>query len=216
VTLEDVTLTIPSGRITVVSGETGCGKSTLLALLQRFYAPEIGRIVVGEHDLSYFSLASWRAGLGVVSQQTHLLSGTLLQNVAPGDYKPDLERIVRLCREVGALEFIERMPQGFATPLIEGGANLSGGQRQRLALVRAFYSDTPILLLDEPTSALDTAAEQNLLVQLARLRNAGKTIVIASHAPAVFAIADHIVRLRAGRVVKAPEIKPARDAPLSI
>jgi ATP-binding cassette subfamily B protein len=201
VTLRDVTLTLPRGRITALVGESGCGKSTLLALWQRLYQPEAGRLFIGEHDLRYFRLASLRRHLAVVPQQTHLLSGTVLENLAPGDYQPDLERLLRLCREAGALEFIEALPQGFLTPLTENGVNLSGGQRQRLALVRALYLDAPILLLDEPSSALDARSEEVLLTVLARLRAEGRTIVVAAHSPALRDMADRVVTLAGGTVV---------------
>ncbi len=199
-TLQDISLTLPAGKITTLVGESGCGKSTLLALLQRLYLPEKGRILIGEVDVQYFRLASLRRHLTVVPQQTHLLSGTVLDNLAPGDYQPDMERVLRICREVGVLEFIETLPQGFFTHLNENGANLSGGQRQRLALARALYLDAPILLLDEPSSALDAKSEETLLHLLQRLRDAGRTIVIAAHSPAVLAIADQVVTLSNGRM----------------
>ena len=213
-TLHDITLTLPAGRITVITGASGCGKSTLLALLQRLYLPERGRILLGEIDLNYFQLASLRRHLAVVPQQTHLLSGTILENLAPGDPQPDLQRLLKLCREVGALEFIEKLPQGFFTHLNENGANLSGGQRQRLALVRALYFDAPILLLDEPTSSLDAAAEESFIRVLQTLRDAGKTIIVAAHNSGLLAVADNVVQMEAGRIlnqvpVTADHILPA-------
>lgn len=211
-TLHDITLTLPARKFTVIAGLSGCGKSTLLALLQRLYVPEQGRIVVGEIDLRYFQLSSLRQHLAVVPQQTHLLSGTILENLAPGDTQPDLRRLVNLCREVGALEFIEKLPQAFLTYLGENGANLSGGQRQRLALVRALYLDAPILLLDEPTSALDAAAEESLIHALQSRRDAGKTIIVAAHNPRMLAAADGVVWMDGGRIVDRP---PASiDTPL--
>ena len=200
-TLREITLTLPRGRITALVGESGCGKSTLLSLLQRLYQPESGHVYIGEHDLRYFRLASLRRQLAVVPQQTHLLSGTVLENLVPGDYQPDMERLLRLCREVGVLDFIEQLPQGFLTHLNENGLNLSGGQRQRLALVRALYLDAPILLLDEPSSALDAKAEEVLLGTLRRLRDQGRTIVVAAHSPALVSVADLVVTMSAGQVV---------------
>ncbi len=202
-TLTDVSLTIPAGKITALVGESGCGKSTLLSLLQRLYLPGQGRVFIGEHDIQYYRLASLRRHLAVVPQQTHLLSGTVLENLAPGDYQPDMERLLHLCREVGALEFIEKLPQGFFTHLNENGANLSGGQRQRLALVRALYLDAPILLLDEPSSALDAKSEEALAQLLRRESLRGRTIVLAAHSPGLLALADRVVALQAGRVVSA-------------
>jgi ATP-binding cassette subfamily B protein len=199
-TLSDVTLTLPAGRITVLAGESGCGKSTLLALLQRLYLPEKGRITFGDIDAQYFTLDSLRRHLAVVPQATVLLSGTVLENLAPGDPAPDLEKILRLCREVGVLEFIEQLPQKFLTHLSENAANLSGGQRQRLALVRALYLDAPVLLLDEPTAALDASSENTVLTLLQKLRDQGKTIIIAAHHTDVLAIADQVVRMAGGMV----------------
>ena len=207
-TLHDLTLTLPAGRITVISGPSGCGKSTLLALLQRLYLPNQGRILVGGIDLNHFLLASLRRQLAVVPQQTHLLTGTILENLAPGHPQPDLQRLLKLCRDVGALEFIEKLPQGFFTHLTGNGANFSGGQRQRLALVRALYLDAPILLLDEPTSALDAAAEETFITLLQSLRDAGKTIIIAAHNDRLLAVADRVVRMENGRIVS-PEADPA-------
>ena len=158
-TLQALSFVCPAGRITALRGESGCGKSTVLSLIQRLYSPQQGRIFIGEHDIHYYSLASLRRAVAVVPQHTALLLGTVLENLAPGEFQPDLERVLRLCREVGVLETIERLPQGFFAHLAENGVNLSGGQRQRLALVRALYREAPILLLDEPSSALDDRSE---------------------------------------------------------
>jgi ATP-binding cassette subfamily B protein len=211
-TLQEATLTLPAGKITALVGESGCGKSTLLALLQRLYLPERGQILLGDVDLQYFQLASLRRHLAVVPQQTHLLSGTVLENLAPGESQPDLERLLRHCREVGVLEFIEQLPQRFFTHLTENGANLSGGQRQRLALARALYLDAPILLLDEPSSALDAGSEATLARLLRRLCDEeGKTIVLAAHTPRLTAIADQVVTMAEGRIVSVAPREAATD-----
>jgi len=200
-TLRNITLTFPAGRITVLVGESGCGKSTLLTLLQRLYPPTEGRIYIGEHDLNYYRLDGLRRHLAVVPQQTNLLSGTVLENIAPGGQQPDMERVLRLCRELGALEFIEQLPQGFLTHLAENGGNLSGGQRQRLALARALHLDAPILLLDEPTSALDAKSERAFFALLRKLRDEGRTIVLAAHSAAALEVADVVVTIERGHVV---------------
>ncbi len=202
-TLDGVSFGAPAGCITVLAGESGCGKTTLLALLQRLYAPNAGRILVGGLDLAGFTLASLRRGLAAVPQHTTLLSGTVLENLAPGGMPPDQDRLLRVCRELGVLATIERLPQGFLTHLTENGANLSGGQRQQLALARALYREAPVLLLDEPTSALDAGAEALLMEALRRRRAAGTTILLAAHDPRLFQLADHVVTLEAGRVVVA-------------
>ena len=199
-TLQELSVTVPARRITVLAGDSGCGKSTFLALLQRLYLPEKGRIFIGHLDLRHFKLESLRRHLAVVPQQSTLLSGTVLENLAPGGCQPDMERLLTICREVGVTEFIEKLPQGFFTYLNENGANLSGGQRQRLVLARALYLDAPILLLDAPSSALDAPSEQALMDLLVGLRAHVKTILLAAHAPRLFAIADQIVTLAGGRV----------------
>lgn len=197
--LNNFSFVIPSGKITAIIGKSGCGKSTILALIQRLYLPVSGRIFIGEHDVRYFKLASMRKRLGIVHQQTYLLSGTVLENLAPGDYEPDLERVLLLCRKLGALSFIEKLPQGFMTPLNENGTNLSGGQRQRLSLVRALYEDTPILLLDEPTSALDDDTKNALFSLLEKLRDEGRTIVIVAHSSDIERIADSVFSMDRGQ-----------------
>lgn len=199
-TLKDISLRLPVGRITALAGESGCGKSTLLALLQRLYLPESGRVFIGEIDVQYFKLDTLRRHLGVVTQQTVLLSGTVLENLAPGDANPCMERILELCRSVGVLDFIEKLPQGFLTHLNENGTNLSGGQRQRLALVRALYLDAPVLLLDEPTASLDAASERTVLDLLCKLRDQGKTVIMAAHHAPALAIADVVITMNAGQV----------------
>jgi len=200
-TLKDVTLSFSAGCIAALAGESGCGKSTLLALIQRLYLPGQGRIMFGDIDAQSFTLDSLRRHLAVVPQATVLLSGTVLENLAPGDPQPDLERLHDLCREVGVLELIENLPRGFDTPLTENGANLSGGQRQRLALVRALYLDAPIMLLDEPTASLDPAGESRVLSLLRKLRDKGRIIIIAAHHPAVLACADRVVEFVGGKVI---------------
>lgn len=193
--LHELDLVLPARRLSVIAGDSGTGKSTVLALLQRLYAPTAGRIILGDHDLAYYRLGSLRDHLAVVPQNAPLLPGTVLDNLVPGDYAPDLERLLALSREVGILDFIEALPQGFFTVLPEQGAMLSGGQRQRLALVRALHRDAPILLLDEPTSALDARAEREVVALLRRERDRGRTVVVASHSPALLAAADEVVTL---------------------
>lgn len=199
-TLRNISLTLPAGKITALVGASGCGKSTLLALIQRLYPAQAGRIYIGEHDIHYYRLESLRRHLAVVPQQTQMLSGAILENLAPGDYQPDMRRLLRICREVGILDFIEKLPQGFFTHLTENGASLSGGQRQRLALVRALYLDAPILLLDEPSSALDADSEQLLTKILQRLRKEGRTVVMAAHSSKLLEVADLTVFLSEGSV----------------
>ncbi len=191
--LREMNLTIRAGELTVLQGPSGSGKSTLLALLQRQWLPTAGRIEVGGMNLNLFRLSDLRRGLGVVPQSVELFSGTILENLAPGDDHPDLERLVTVCRRLGFMDFVDRQPQGLLSPLAESGRNLSGGQRQRIAIARALYRDCPVLLFDEPTSALDTENRQRLGSLLASLRDEGKTIIVATHDESLAGLANRVV-----------------------
>jgi ATP-binding cassette subfamily B protein len=205
--LDRVSFRIDAGRITALAGESGSGKSTLLALIQRVHAPDSGRILIGAHDLRTYRLDSLRRHLACVPQHTHLLAGTVLENIAPGDSPADPPRVLTACRRAGALEFIERLPRGFLTVLSENGDNLSGGQRQRLAIARALYLDAPVLLLDEPTSALDHRAEKELSRLLQQLRDSGRTVIVAAHSQCLLSLADSVIHLADGhaRCLDSPE-----------
>ncbi len=195
--LADFSATIAPGAVSVFTGASGCGKSTALALLQRLYRPETGRIMIGQIDLAHYTFGSLTAAIGVVPQKVDLLAGTILENLVPGTAEPDLEALVRLCREAGFMDFIDRQPQGFFTLLNENGLNLSGGQRQKLAIIRALFRRPLILLLDEPSSALDEEAESQLIEMLRRRREHGTTIVMAAHSPRLLSIADNLIHIGA-------------------
>jgi ATP-binding cassette subfamily B protein len=201
--LSEVSLELPAGKITAISGESGSGKSTLLAVLQRLYPPESGRIQVGSLDFEHINTASFRRLLSVLPQRIELTSGSILANIAPGDPEPDLARATEVCRDLGILEFILSLPQKFLTALGEDGVSLSGGQRQRIALARTFYRDAPILLLDEPTVALDRQATRCVMMLMEKRRASGCTIVAVTHSRAVVQIADHVLVFKDGRVVPA-------------
>lgn len=199
--LENVSFNAEHGRLTVLAGPSGCGKSTILSLLQRLYEPTEGRIFIGEYDLNYYSLENLRLNIGVVPQHTVLLSGPLVENLAVGDYTPDMKRLLKICEDVGILETIEKLPQGFATHLTENGSNMSGGQRQRFAMVRALYRNCPILLLDEPSSAIDKESETMLMETLSLLKKQGVTIIMAAHNQRLISFADKVIKMEAGRIV---------------
>ncbi|THH42076.1 peptidase domain-containing ABC transporter [Neolewinella litorea] len=199
---DDFHLTLPAGQITALVGESGSGKSTLAALLQKLYPVDGGKVFVGDIDLQYVSNQSLRARIGVVPQNLTLFAGSLIENIAIGDYSPNLERILTICRELGLLPFIESLPAGFATSIGEHGTNLSGGQRQRLAIARALYRDPDILILDEATSALDSGSEEFVQQTIHRLRAEGKTIVIIAHRLSTVMDADKIAVLHEGQLVQ--------------
>ncbi|MFI7439446.1 ABC transporter ATP-binding protein/permease [Nonomuraea indica] len=195
--VRDVSFTVPAGETVAVVGPSGAGKSTLAALLQRHHDPDAGVISVGGRPLGELTLATLRAGIAVVAQDTYLFHGTVADNLRlarPDASDADLERAARLAH---AHDFVAALPQGYATPLGERGATLSGGQRQRLAIARALLADAPVLLLDEATSHVDPRTEE----ALARLRR-GRTCLLVAHRLAVVRDVSRIVVLDGGAVIE--------------
>jgi len=197
---KEFSLEMAGGQITAIVGESGSGKSTLMSLLQNLYPLKSGTISIDGKDIRYLDNESLRHLVAVVPQQVDLFSGTVLENIAIGEYEPDLQRVLDVCKQIGILEFIEQLPSGFNTWLGEHGVNLSGGQRQRLAIARALYRDPDILILDEATSSLDPIADRLVQQALQKHRRAGKTIVIIAHRLSTVVQADKIVVLKDGRL----------------
>ena len=199
---QDFSLTIPKGRVTALVGESGSGKSTLINILQNLYPIHSGSIRIGEYDLKHIENNSLRQLVGVVPQKVDLFAGNVIDNIAVGDYQPDMKKIISLCTSLGILDFIEKLPAGFNTYLGENGATLSGGQKQRIAIARALYRDPEVLILDEATSALDSASEQYVHRMVEWLRENNKTIILIAHRLSSVLKADKIVVLDKGIVVE--------------
>ncbi|MEU6040390.1 thiol reductant ABC exporter subunit CydD [Actinomadura sp. NPDC047616] len=198
--LAGVSLRVAPGERLAVTGPSGAGKSTLLAVLAGLVTPESGRVLVDGVPLGEMDLAAWRARLGWVPQRPHLFAASVADNIRLGVPDAGDERVRAAARAAAAEEFIEGLPDGYATVLGEGGAGLSAGQRQRLAIARAFVTRAPVMLLDEPTARLDVRSE-GLLVQAARRLLEGRSAVVVAHRPALLAVADRVVRLVDGRLV---------------
>jgi subfamily B ATP-binding cassette protein MsbA len=223
--LQDIHFQGKVGEIVAVVGASGVGKSTLVNLLPRFFDPTEGRILLDGVDLREVTLASLRAQIGMVTQDTILFDDTIANNIAyglsatggaagasgqsgPGD--PD--RIREAARLANAEEFIRDLPDGYATRIGEKGVRLSGGQKQRVAIARAILKDPPILILDEATSALDAEAERLVQEALERLMRNRTTFVIAHRLSTVIQ-ADKVVVLADGRLAEMgthPELLAAR------
>lgn len=199
---DDFSLTIPKGHITAIIGESGSGKTTLSVLLQKLYALNKGSISIGEYNIDYFTNQSLRQFVSAVPQQLDLFAGNVVENIAVGEFVPDMERVLEICKTLGLLSFIEKLPAGFNTYIGENGAQLSGGQRQRLAIARALYRNPEILILDEATSSLDAESESYVQKTIRQLRDTGKTIVIIAHRLSTVIDADKIVVLEEGKLIE--------------
>lgn len=198
----DFNLKIKKGNITAIVGESGSGKSTLISLLQNLYPLQKGQITIGDLDLKYIQHESLRNLVSVVPQKIDLFAGNVIDNIAVGDFAPNMELIIDICKSIGILEFIESLPNGFNTYLGENGATLSGGQKQRIAIARALYKQPEVLVLDEATSSLDSSSENYIQKAVERLREQQKTIIVIAHRLSTVINADDIVVLQKGKVLE--------------
>jgi ATP-binding cassette, subfamily B, bacterial len=199
--LEQFNLFIPAGQVIALVGPSGAGKSTLIQLIQGFYKPSAGSIVIDGVSVDQMSLSQLRSYAAFVPQETYLFSGTIRDNIAYGRVGASELDIVRAAKDANAHEFIVGLPNGYDTEIGERGVKLSGGQRQRLAIARALLKDAPILLLDEATSALDSETEAVVQEALERLMHSRTTLVIA-HRLSTIHNADWIVVIDQGRIVE--------------
>ena len=200
-TLRGVSCTVRAGQMIAIVGRSGAGKTTLVNLLPRFYDVTKGAIHIDGHDIRDVSLASLRAQIGIVTQETVLFDDTIAGNIAygtPGASQPEIEAAARAAN---AHDFIVAQPEGYQTMIGERGQRLSGGQRQRLAIARALLKNSPILILDEATSALDAESERLVQQALATLMMNRTSFVIA-HRLSTVRRADAIIVLERGRIVE--------------
>jgi subfamily B ATP-binding cassette protein MsbA len=197
--LRNVNLETRAGEVVAIVGSSGAGKSTLVNLIPRFFDVTGGAIKVDGHDIRDVTLASLRAQIGVVTQDTILFNDTVRNNIAYGQPNVTEEAVSDAAKTALAHDFILRLPEGYDTMIGERGLRLSGGERQRIAIARALLKNAPILILDEATSALDTESES--LVQSA-LQNliSGRTVFVIAHRLTTVRHADRIVVLEGGHI----------------
>ena len=197
--LHNVNLETRAGEVVAIVGSSGAGKTTLVNLIPRFFDVSGGAVKIDGHDIREVTLASLRAQIGVVTQETILFNDTVRNNVAYGQPHVTEEAVVEAAKAALAHDFILRLPEGYDTMIGERGLRLSGGERQRIAIARALLKNAPILILDEATSALDTESEA--LVQGA-LQNliSGRTVFVIAHRLTTVRHADRIVVLEGGRI----------------
>lgn len=199
--LQDITLTIPKGKMTAIVGGSGAGKTTLVDLIPRFYDPTHGQILFDGIDVRSFSIQSLRQKIAIVSQDTFIFNASVRYNIAYGLEAVTDEQVWRAAEQANALEFILAMPEQFDTILGDRGLRLSGGQRQRLAIARALLRDPQILILDEATSALDSVSERLIQESLEQLSQ-GRTVITIAHRLSTIVRADKVVVLEQGQIVE--------------
>jgi subfamily B ATP-binding cassette protein MsbA len=199
--IDDLNLDLPMGCTIALVGASGGGKSTIIDLFCRFYDPTSGVITIDGVDLRDVSLASLRALISVVDQNTFLFNDTVSGNIAYGLATATAQQIEQAARAANAHDFISQLPDGYATVIGENGTMLSGGQRQRIAIARALIKNAPLLFLDEATSALDSASEQVVQEALDRLM-ANRTTLVVAHRLSTVVNADRICVIDAGRLVE--------------
>ncbi|WP_036166644.1 ABC transporter transmembrane domain-containing protein [Massilia sp. 9096] len=199
--LDRVSLDVRPGETVAIVGPSGAGKSTLFQLLLRFYDPQAGAILLDGVDIRALALHTLRGAIGIVPQDTIIFSANAMENIRYGRIDATDAEVIAAAKMAAAHEFIERLPEGYASFLGERGVRLSGGQRQRIAIARALLKNPPLLLLDEATSALD--AESERLVQKAlEAAMVGRTTLVIAHRLATVQRADRIVVMEDGRIVE--------------
>jgi ATP-binding cassette subfamily B protein len=199
--LRAIDLRIDPNQIIALVGGTGAGKSTLLSLVPRFYDPTVGSVSLDGRDLRQITKKSLREQIGIVLQDTLLFSTTVRENIAYGRPGATEQEIIDAARRAQADQFIQQMPDGYASQVGERGGHLSVGQRQRIGIARAFLKNAPILLLDEPTSALDPTTESAIMATIKELMK-GRTTLIVTHRLATIHNVDQIVVLENGQIME--------------
>ena len=182
-----------------IVGSSGAGKSTLVHLIPRFFDVTAGRLFIDGHDVRDITLASLRAQVGIVTQETVLFNDTVRNNIAYGQPHVPQKEVEAAARAALAHDFILALPSGYDTVIGERGVRLSGGERQRLAIARALLKNAPILILDEATSALDSESESLVQAALHNLMT-GRTVFVIAHRLSTVRRADRIVVIENGTI----------------
>lgn len=199
--LPDFALDMPAGQTIALVGTTGAGKSTLAKLVARFYDPTKGRVTLDGIDLRQLHPKDLRRAIVMVTQEAYLFSGTVADNIALGKPDATMAEIEAAARAVGAHEFIERLPDGYATDVNKRGGRVSAGQRQLISFARAFLADPAVLILDEATASLDIPSERQIQEALGTLL-ADRTAIIIAHRLSTVAIADRVLVMEHGRIIE--------------
>jgi ABC-type multidrug transport system fused ATPase/permease subunit len=198
--LSDLDLDVPAGRTVALVGATGSGKTSLVALISRLYDPVAGEVMLDGADVRELAVRDVRGAVAVVSDDPFLFSASVAENISYARPGTPMAEIEQAARRAQAHDFIEDLPQGYATQVGERGLTLSGGQRQRLAIARALVADPRVLILDDATSSVDASTEQSIKLALGEAM-AGRTTFVIAHRLSTIALADEVIVLDHGRIV---------------
>jgi ATP-binding cassette subfamily B protein len=199
--IDEVSLSIPAGALCVIVGSSGAGKSTLADLLLRLYDPDSGVITIGGHDLRNLRFEDLRREIALVEQTPFFFRASIQENISYGRPQATLSEIRPCARAAAIDDFIQSLPEGYATIIGERGSTISVGERQRIALARALLRDPSILIMDEPTAALDPASEAAISRAFGDVLR-GRTAILITHRKSLVEIADLVVVIESGRVVE--------------
>ncbi len=199
--IDNLNLSVQPGQRIAIVGPTGCGKTTVINLLMRFYDPQAGQILLDGVNTMHMRRSDLRKNIGMVLQDTWLMSGTIRENIAMGKPQASLEEIVAAAKQAHAHGFIRRLPQGYDTVIGESGGALSQGQKQLLCIARVMLCLPPMLFLDEATSSIDTRTEAKIQEAFSKMM-CGRTSFIVAHRLSTIQSADQILVMRSGHIVE--------------
>ena len=199
--LDNISFDAKPGQMIALVGATGVGKTTIVSLLERFYDPQSGRILIDGHDTKHITLKSLRDNISIVLQDVFLFNGTVYDNIAYGTENVTEEDVYEAARIACADGFIREMPEGYATMIGERGVRLSGGQKQRIAIARAVLRKSPILILDEATTAVDNETEAQIQQAIENLMG-HQTIIVIAHRLTTIMKADSIIVIKDGKIAE--------------
>ncbi len=199
--LDHISFHAKPGQMIAFVGATGAGKTTLVSLLERFYDPDEGEVLLDGQNIKNLTLHSLRENLSIVLQDVFLFNGSIYENIAYGKDGATEQEVYAAAKAARADDFIRAMPEGYRTRIGERGARLSGGQKQRIAIARAILRDTPVLILDEATSAVDNETEEQIREAI-RSAAKNRTVLVIAHRLSTVRDADRILVLNNGRIVE--------------
>ena len=199
--LHDLNIVFPAGRVAVVVGPSGSGKSTLARCIVGVWPDRKGRVLIDGESIETWDRIELGPHLGYLPQDIELFDGSIAENIARFA-EVDPLKVIEAAKRTGIHEMILRFPRGYDTQIGEAGSMLSGGQRQRLGLARAMYGNPAVLVLDEPNANLDDAGERSLLEAVTDLKNKGKTVILITHRPSVLGVADLLVVMQGGKIIR--------------